>query len=69
MSNTKTYYKKLAVKMIDFVLDMFGVIEIGEKLIDYGFGYDDLLELGFSKSVIKEIQKEIDKGLNNNESI
>ena len=69
MSNTKTYYKKLATKMIDFVLEMFEVIEIGEKLIEYGFSYDDLLELGFSKSIIKEIQQEIDKGLNNNESI
>ena len=63
MNKSKTYYKKLAVKMIDFVLDMFSVIEIGEKLIEYGLSYDDLLELGYSKSVIKDIQKEIDKGL------
>jgi hypothetical protein len=63
MSKSKTYYKKLAVKMIDFVLEMFDVIEIGEKLIEYGLSYDDLLELGYSKKVIKEIQKEIDKGL------
>ena len=63
MTKNKTYYKKLAIKMIDFVLDMFDVIEIGEKLIEYGLSYDDLLELGYSKKIIKEIQKEIDKGL------
>lgn len=49
--------------MIDFVLEMFDVIEIGEMLIEYGLSYDDLLELGYSKKVIKEVQKEIDKGL------
>lgn len=63
MKKTKKYYKGLAIKMIDFVLDMFDVIEIGEKLIEYGLSYDDLLELGYSKSIIKDIQKEIDKGL------
>lgn len=63
MSKSKSYYKKLSIKMIDFVLEMFDVIEIGEMLIEYGLSYDDLLELGYSKKVIKEVQKEIDKGL------
>lgn len=63
MSKSKSYYKKLSIKMIDFVLEMFGVIEVGEMLIEYGLSYDDLLELGYSKKVIKEVQKEIDKGL------
>lgn len=63
MKKTKTYYKKLAIKMVDFVLDMYSVIEVGVMLIEYGLSYDDLLALGYSKSVLKDIQKEIDKGL------
>lgn len=64
MNKTKTYYKKLAIKMIDFVLEMFDVIEIGEKLIEYGLSYDDLLELGYGKEVIKDIEKETYKETN-----
>lgn len=63
MTKNKTYYKKLAIKVIDFVLETTDVIEIGVMLIQYGLSYDDLLELGYGKKVVEEIQEEIDKEL------
>jgi hypothetical protein len=59
----KEYGIKLSLKLLSFLLEVFDEVEVVERLIEYGFNYDELNELGFNNKVIKKAQNEIDKGL------
>jgi len=59
----KEYGIKLSLKLLSFLLEVFDEVEVVERLIEYGFNYGELNELGFNNKVIKKAQNEIDKGL------
>jgi hypothetical protein len=56
-------YEMLAKSLLNFVKENFDEVEIVEKLLEWGFTYEDIRELDFKDKVIKLAQKEINKGL------
>ena len=58
-----TDYKKLANGLLDFVCENFDLVEVCSWLIEWGYSYEQVLELGFEQETIDQAQKELDKGL------
>jgi hypothetical protein len=59
----KYEYEMLANSLLNFVRENFDEVEIVEKLLEWGFTYEDIKELGFTLETLKKAQKEINKGL------
>jgi hypothetical protein len=59
----KYEYEMLASSLLAFVKENFDEVEIVEKLLEWGFTYEDIKELDFDFETIKKAQKEINKGL------
>jgi hypothetical protein len=60
---TKDYENKLSLKLLGFLREVFDEVEVVERLIEWGFTYEEIIELGFSLETLKKAQKEINKGL------
>jgi hypothetical protein len=59
MKNTD--YKKLANNLLDFVCENYDLVEVCSWLIEWGYSYDQLLELGFEQDTIDQAKKELNK--------
>ena len=59
----KYEYQTLASSLLVFVRENFDEVEIVEKLLEWGFTYEDIRELDFDLETIEEAQEKINQGL------
>jgi hypothetical protein len=53
----------LASSLLVFVRENFDEVEIVEKLLEWGFTYEDIRELDFDLETIEQAQERINEGL------